>query len=188
VQPFGRRGSGAAAAPAATPTLPPTQAQALPPELVAALLRPPEQEATAQRPKVQKVARSLRGAVLAGLVVGLLNAAANATSFLSFGGLIAQVPLGEARLPFAVMLAAASLWGGARASALALLFAHTFLDRRGQTSYLAYSLAGGAASLAYALVVGAIGLDAGHQSFAIEVLSGMAAGFFYRLFAATERS
>ncbi len=119
-----------------------------------------------------------------------MDAAVNAASLLSFGsygGLIDQVPLGQAKVPIAVMLAGAGLWSGARASALALLFAHTFLNRRGQTSYLAYALAGGVASLAYALIVEALGFAAYH-SFIIDVLSGAAAGFFYRLFAATERN
>jgi hypothetical protein len=157
---------------------------------VATILRPAGEEIAPARPRAKKVAWSFRGAVLAGLVVGLLNAAVNATSVLSFGdygGLIDQTPLGQAKVPIAVMLAGAGLWSGARASALALLLAHTLLNRSGRTSYLAYALAGGAASLAYALVVGTLGFS-DHHSLIMDVLSGATAGFFYRLFAATERS
>ena len=55
-------------------------------------------------------------------------------------------------MPIAVLVAMAGLWSGARASAFALLFAHKILARLGQTSLLAYSLGGAAASLAYALI------------------------------------
>lgn len=195
-QPFGRRGrtiipsrptSGSTGFRPSRPDL-----VALPPQLVATILRPAGEgeEVEAKRPRVEKVAWSFRAAVLAGLVVGLLNAALNATSLLSFGdygGLINQVPLGQAKVPIALMLAGAGLWSGARSSAFALLFAHTFLNRRGKTSYVAYALAGGVVSLAYALIVGALGFAAPH-SFIIDVMSGAAAGFFYRLFAATERN
>jgi hypothetical protein len=188
-QPFGRRGRPAILAGSnhAAARIEPNQPNfaALPPDLVAALLRSPDQEHSAERPKARKVGWSLRAAVLAGLVVGLLNAAVNATSALELGGLLGQIPLGNAKLPFAVVLTAAGLWSGARASALALLFAHNFLNRRSRSTYLAYALAGGAASLAYALVVDALGLGAQH-SLAVDVLSGLAAGFFYRLFAASE--
>lgn len=191
VQPFGRRGRPAHTATAsafAGPALRQEQSSPLPPEVLSGILGTPEQEAAAERPKVQKVARSLRAAVLAGVVVVILNAAVNATSVLKFGGLIDSIPLGQTKLPFAVMLAVASLWGGARASAFVLLFAHSFLNRRGWTSIGAYILAGGAATLAYALIVQLIGLDGTDSSIAMELLSGMGAGFFYRLFAAVERS
>jgi hypothetical protein len=193
-QPFGRRGTPAISAgsgvraPRSRPNAP---ALDLPPALVATILHAPGEEvAAAERPSVTKVAWSFRGAVLAGFVVGILNAAVHATSLLSFGdydGLIGQLPLGQAKVPIAVMLAGAGLWSGARASALALLFAHNFLKRTGRTSYAAYALAGGAASLAYVLIVETLGLGA-HHSLMLDVLSGAAAGFFYRLFAATERT
>lgn len=191
VQPFGRRGgpTNSRPAPAFTDSAlrPQQQASALPPDVVAAILQSPDEEALAARPKVQRVAHSLRAAVLAGLVVGILNAALNATSFLSFGGLIDDIPLGQAKLPIAVTLAAAGLFGGARASAFVLIFAQRLLNRLGKTSYFAYMVGGGAASLVYVLIVQTLGLDSAHHPFIIEVLSGMAAGLFYRLFAAAER-
>jgi hypothetical protein len=152
-------------------------------------LHVPEEVVAHGRSSVAKVAWSFHGAVLAGLVVGMLDAAVHATSLLNlgeYGGLIEQTPLGQAKLPIAVMLAGAGLWSGARASALALLFAHNFLNRLGRTSYASYALAGGAASFAYVLILEMLGFGA-HHSLVLDVLSGVAAGFFYRLFAATER-
>lgn len=189
VQPFGRRGGNPrpASAFADLALRPQQQASALPPDVLAAILRSPDEEASAERPKVHKVAWSLRSAVLAGLLVGILNAAFNATSLISSGGLLDQIPLGQAKIPMAVMLVAAGFLSGARASAFVLLFAHKILSRLDRTSYIAYALAGGAASAAYALIVEVLGLDAAQHFFAVEILSGMAAGFFYRLFAAAER-
>jgi len=193
---FGRRGTAAASANSgARPSryYPPNTPSVLPPELVATILRRPGEDIAVERPKVTKVTKvtwSFRGAVLAGLVVGILNAAFNATSLLSFGsydGLLGEIPLGQAKVPILVLVAGAGLWSGARASALALLFAHNVLNRLGRTSYSAYALAGGAASLVYAVIVETLGLGA-HHSLILDMLSGAAAGFFYRLFTATERT
>ncbi len=159
----------------------------VPPELLAAILPSPERNGPAERPKVHKVAWSFRGAVLAGLVAGLLSAAVKATSVLDLGGVLGAVPLGEAKVPFAVALAAAGLWGGARSGALVLLVAHYLLNRFGKTSHMAYALAGAAASLVYVFIAELLGFASIH-ALTGDVLSGAAAGFFYRLFAATERS
>jgi hypothetical protein len=164
----------------------PRRADAVPPELLATILQSPERNGPVERPKVHKVAWSFRGAVLAAGVAGLLSAAVKATSVLDLGGILGAVPLGEAKVPFAVALAAAGLWGGARSSALVLLVAHYLLNRFGKTSYMAYALAGAAASLVYVFVAELLGFAAIH-ALTGDVLSGAAAGFFYRLFAVTER-
>lgn len=184
-QTFGRRGRPAPAPGAPRGASAGPSAPDLPPQLIAALLRPQQPENAAEPAKAGKIAWSLRAAVLAGLVAGLLNAAVRATSILDLGGLFDQVPLGEAKMPVAVMLVAAGLWGGARASALALLCAHSLLGRLGRTGYLAYALCGAAASLAYALLATALGFGPDH-SLIVDGLSGLAAGFFYRLFAARQ--
>lgn len=184
-QPFGRRGRQASSAASGAPRF--RSSPALAPELLATILQPAIGDGTAERPKVHKVAWSFRGAVLAGLVAGLLSAAAKATAVLNLGGVLGAVPLGEAKVPLAVALAAAGLWGGARSGALVLLVAHYLLNRFGKTSYTAYALAGAAASLAYVLIAELLGFTAIHALVG-DVLSGAAAGFFYRLFAATERS
>ncbi|MEI9915639.1 MAG: hypothetical protein WDN29_07305 [Methylovirgula sp.] len=82
---------------------------------------------------VISVAWSVRAAVLGGLIVGLINAAARATTFLSFGGLagadklplentllnqfapeaLGHASLGQATVPIAVLVALAGLWAGA---------------------------------------------------------------------------
>lgn len=184
VRPFGRRGvpparSSLADHAAASPA-------SIPPSVLAAILQHPH-EASAERPDIEKrhvgkVARSLRAAVLAGLIVGLLNAALNATSLISSGGLLDELPLGQAKMPISIMLVAAGLFSGARSSAFVLLFAHKILTKLGRTSYFAYAFAGAGASLACALIVQALGLGETH-SLVSETLSGLGAGFFYRLFA-----
>jgi hypothetical protein len=201
---FGRRGIAPAPRSASVEPRPrPLEkfAPELPRELVAAVLGNPAGSGAArpQLSEITSVGWSFRAAVLAGLIVGLLNAAARATSFLSFGTLggldklplgnigLGQISLGEAQVPIMLLIAMAGLWSGARASALALLFAHKILARLGRTSLLAYSLGGAAASLAYALIAALLWADATPLSIATEALSGLGAGLFYRLFAATER-
>ncbi len=181
----------------------------LSPDLIASVVRGsgPRPAASMSHAAVTSVRWSVRAAVLAGLIVGLFNAAARATTFLSFGGLagadklplentllnqfapdaLAHATLGQATLPIAVLVAMAGLWSGARASAFALLFAHKILARLGQTNLITYSLAGAAASLAYALIAGLLWAETTPLSIALETLSGLGAGFFYRLFAPTER-
>jgi hypothetical protein len=205
-KPFGRRGRAeplARAAPqpafAARSAPKPVVAPDLPPEVVAAVLGGSSdlrQSAFAGQSQVKSVGWSFRAAVLAGLIVSLVNAAAQATRFSSFGGLdklpfgqtlLGQISFGEVTVPLTLLAALAGLWSGARASALALLFAHKILARLGHTSLMAYSLGGAAACLAYALLAGLLGGAMTPVSIAMEALSGLGAGFFYRLFAATER-
>ena len=204
-KPFGRRGR------LETPAAPPRPVFAarsvptsiaapdLSPEVAAAVLGGSSGlrgSAFASQPQVKSVGWSFRAAVLAGLIVGLVNAAAQATSFSSFGDLdklplgqtlLGQISFGEATVPLTLLAALAGLWSGARASALALLFAHKILARLGHTSLMAYSLGGAAACLAYALLTGLLGGAMTPISIAMQALSGLGAGFFYRRFAATER-
>lgn len=203
-QPFGRRGRPVASSAAgrgpekAAVNLTP----AVSPELLAAVVgRQSGLRAVVHTglPDVSKVGWSFRAAVLAGLIVGLFNAAAQATSFLGFGASspldrlplghtpFGQISLGQAGMPLTVLIAIAGLWDGARASAFTLLFAHKILTRRGRTSFVAYSLGGAAASLIYALIAALLWTDATPLSISLDALSGLGAGFFYRLFAATER-
>lgn len=205
-KPFGRRGRLAAPAPpaprpafAARSAAKPVAAPDLAPEVVAAVLGGTSglrESAFASQSRVKSVGWSFRAAVLAGLIVSLVNAAAQATRFSSFGSLeklpfgsalLGQISIGEATVPLTLLAALAGLWSGARASALALLFAHKILARLGHTSLMAYSLGGAAACLAYALLAGLLGGAMTPVSIAMEALSGLGAGFFYRLFAATER-
>jgi hypothetical protein len=200
-QPFGRRGRPAASSvPHLAPAKPVTNLVAdVPPEVIAAVLEGRSSlRATAHPtspPPVQRVGWSFRAAVLAGLIVGLFNAAAQATSFLSFGSLGALgklslfggLSLNQANVPLTVLIAMGGLWSGARASAWTLLVAHKILGRLGQTSLTAYSLGGAAACLAYALIASLFWADPTPLSVVLDTLSGLGAGFFYRLFAVTER-
>jgi hypothetical protein len=203
-QPFGRRGrvekpaGSRVAMPAPTAELAPN----ISPDVIAAVMGGPSSVRTmaqASMAAVTRVAWSFRAAVLAGLIVGLFNAAARATTFVSFGSLGAfdklplgalgssQISLGQANVPLTVLIAMAGLWSGARASALALLFAQKALARLGQTSLFAYSVGGAAASLAYSIIAALLWADATPLSIALDALSGLGAGFFYRLFAPTVR-
>ncbi len=207
-KPFGRRdridAPATRFASSATPASRAVSAPAtdLPPEVVAAVLNGSgglRETALAGRSQIKSVGWSWRAASLAGLIVGLVNAAARATTFLSFGSLggLDKLPLGqtlfgqislcEASVPLTLLVALAGLWSGARSSAVALFAAHFILARSGRTSLTAYSLGGAAASLAYALLASLIGDTATPLSIAMETLSGLGAGFFYRLFAATQR-
>jgi hypothetical protein len=201
-QAFGRRGHPAASgAPRLVPEKPVTSlAPDVPPEVIAAVLNGRSSlRATAQapgRPQVHRVGWSFRAAVLAGLIVGLFNAAARATTFLSFGSLGAfgqlslfgGLSLNQANVPISLLAATAGLWSGARASAWTLLFTHKILARLGHTSLTAYGLGGAAACLVYAFGAALFGADTTLYSVLLEGLSGLGAGFFYRLFAVTERS
>jgi hypothetical protein len=204
VKTFGRRGLAPPPRNPARENLRPKQGSTpeLPREIVAAVMvdRRANAGGHPKPPQVTRVGWSFRAALPAGLIVGLLSAATRVTGFLGFGargGLdtlplgnigLGQISLGEAKAPILAAIAIAGLFSGARASALALLFAHKILARLGRTSLLAYSLGGAAASLAYALVAAVFWADATPLSVGTEALSGLGAGFFYRLFAASERA
>jgi hypothetical protein len=185
-QPFGRRGL--APQKPASPNMPARVGAAatteLPANLVAAIVRPAGREAeTPGRPRV-KVARSLRAAFLAGLCVGFFNAAINVAGISGVANEL--VPLiGTSGLPLPVMFLVIGLWRAARTTGLALLVSHRILDRLGQTSPAAYALGGGIVNLAYAAAVQVLAPDWHHSAFIVEFASGLAAGFFYRLFAGT---
>ena len=92
-----------------------------------------------------------------------------------------------------------SLWSGAEATASTVLFAHQILRRMRDTSLVTYTLAGGvvAGALAYLTmtlgglkgedalsgVLHSIGNAGPEHGWLVELATGAAAGFFYRLFA-----
>ncbi len=133
-----------------------------------------------------EVPRSLRAAVLAGIVVACGLAGLDATEKLAaLRGLTEAMPdRPEVRLVVPALILLAVL-GGGRSAATSLLLAHGALRRTGQTGHVAYALGGGAAAaaLAAALML-VLGLEPAH-GFAIDILAGAAGGFFYRVFAGT---
>lgn len=135
-----------------------------------------------------EVPRSLRAAVLAGIVVGCGLAGLDATEKLAALHSLGDALPGQAELRLllpALMLLA--IVGGGRSAATSLLVAHNVLTRMRQTGHLAYALGGGVASVLFAglflLVLG----HAPEHGIAIDVLAGAAGGFFYRVFAGTRR-
>lgn len=160
------------------------------PELVAALVRPAS-EALEPHPARGDAADlvvpySFRAAILAGLIVAILVAAANA-SFADMTRTSAAnldiLPLGNAKAPLVVALILAALWSGARTSALCLLVAHRLLARMRRTSLPAYAIASGMIALAVAFVLQLLGDDPGPGGLGMDLFAGLTAGLFYRFFA-----
>ncbi len=189
-QPFGRRGR--VPAPAARPARPgaaprlPLPTAGVPPEIVAALLHPEGEAASGTRRDGEIVPRSFRAAILAGFIVAILNAAANATFAAEAQASLSHFSFGSANVPIVVALLFAALWSGARTSALCLLVAHRLLAAMARVSPISYAIAGGGIALAFALLMQAFGNAPGPGGFGMEVVSGMGAGLFYRLFAGTQ--
>ena len=181
-QPFGRRGATAAKSEAPAP-----QIKTLPPELVASLLHPEAAESAPDVRGADRVRRSFRAAVLAGLIVAIFDAAANATFAADATAGLHDFSLGSAQVPVAAALLIGALWSGGSSSAACLLVAHRLLTRMSRTSYSDYVLGGGAAALILTLIMFVLGGGQGPRGLAIAAVSGMISGYFYRLFAGTTR-
>jgi len=187
-QPFGRRGLPSATARVPPRPAPQAKALSLPqkplsPELVATLLQPEGQESAGFARQSGKVPRSFRAALLAGLIVACLNAAANATFAASATRDLGMFSFGSANVPVLVALLLGALWSGARTSAACLLIAHRLLAAWGRTSPAYYVLGGGVAAVGLALLTHVLDGGMTPTVLAMDAFSGMVAGFFYRLFA-----
>ena len=140
------------------------------------------------------VPRSVRAALLAGLVVGFCLAGLDATrADATLRRLAGLVPGGAPQmLPVVILL---GLFGGARAAAANLLFSHWLLRRMGWSGHLAYTVGGGMVAACVATLTrgliddGLIEPDMlrGH-GWAVDVAAGAGAGFFYRVFAGSARA
>lgn len=192
-QPFGKRGRlpAPARAVSARPALSNAPAAVeLPADLLAAIVRPGarDEPVRANAGKIL-VARSLRAALLAGLCVGFFSVAMNAAArpSLALTALSAQLGplLGQSLLPLPALSIVLGLWSGARTSMISLLLMQRLLNHFGLTQHFAYALGGGGASVAYSALIHAAGLGLAQQNFGLEFLTGLGAGFFYRLFAGT---
>ena len=157
----------------------------MPPEVIAALLSP-NGERTSRRVvrDGEKVPRSFRAAILAGLIVAIVSAATNATFAAEASQDLSFFSFGSANAPIIVALLLAALWSGARTSALCIFVTHRVLASMQRTSHLSYGIAGGLVALAFALLMQALGKSPGPGGLAMDVLTGVGAGMFYRLFAA----
>jgi hypothetical protein len=191
VQPFGRRGRAPVTPDSKAPRSPPSDgglATPLPRDLVAAVLQEPGGNDAAPARRVEKVPRSYRAAILAALVVAVFNAATNATFAASTTKELSGVSFGWANMPVAVALILGALWSGGRTSALCLLIAHRLLAALEQTSLVSYMIGGGAVALVFAVAMQLVGIAPGPGGIGVDVISGVGAGLFYRLFAGTQRS
>jgi hypothetical protein len=184
-QPFGKRGRTVVAPLRPQPLQTGEPAARLPADLVAAIIRPAAAEADAGDVAGKAaVPRSFRAALLAGLCVGFFNAALNMTEVSAFGEKIALI-LGQTTLPLTAIALVIGIWSGARTTALTLLVTHRILAYLGWTRPVAYALGGGVVAAIFAAVMQALGGGLSHHDFGVEFISGLGAGFFYRLFAGT---
>ena len=133
-----------------------------------------------------EVPRSLRAAILAGIVVACGLAGLDATAKIAaLRGVTEAMPDTPGIRLLAPALILLAVLGGGRSAATSLLLAHGALRRMGQTGHLAYALAGGvAAAAAAAALMLVLGFPPAH-GFVVDILAGAAAGFFYRVFAGT---
>jgi hypothetical protein len=145
-------------------------------------MREVREEAPEARP-ARTITWSWRAAMLSGLIVACLQAGASVVAARSGIDLIPGVHIGtEGKASALVPLVIASgLWSGAENSATALLISHFFLKRMGTTSVPAYAFGGAAAGLLYAGLMTLIGGD--DTALLPAAAAGLAAGFFYRIFA-----
>ncbi|WP_219319543.1 hypothetical protein [Methylovirgula sp. HY1] len=164
---------------------PSRQTKALSPELIASLLQSEAAESATQIRRAGKVRRSFRAAILAGLIVAILNAAASATFAAHAMAGLHDFSLGSAQVPVAAALIIGALWSGGSSSATCLLVVHRLLARMGRTSYSAYVLGGGAVALTLSLIMFPLDGGQGPRGLALVAVSGMVTGYFYRLFAGT---
>jgi hypothetical protein len=192
-QSFGRRGHPPeqlrrAPPPSVTRRASPQPAHNVPPELVAAITRRDSEKVAPATRGDEIVQRSFRAAILAGFVVAILNAAANATFTTQAQASLGPFSIGAGNAPMVIALLLAALWSGARTSALCLLVAHRLLAALRRTSPFAYAIAGGGIALAFGLLMQSIGRAPEPGGLGLEALLGAGAGLFYRLFAGTQRN
>jgi hypothetical protein len=187
---FGKRGRPpplrAAPPPRPAPAVSETSESGVPLSDLAAALMPSPADAEADERRARRtVPYSLRAGLLAGLVVSLMQAglvivAAKAQSA-SLAGLAAMTGVSpQDMLPLVV---AGSLLDGAQATGFTVLTAHSVLKRFAVTGHAAYALGGAAAAAVYAVGALLLGFGAPAHGWAIELATGLGAGFFYRVFA-----
>jgi hypothetical protein len=130
------------------------------------------------------VPASGRAAFLAGLVVACLHASLDLGTSVALGQKLGTLPIGGRTLPIVPLILLGSLWSGARSSAIGLFFVRALLGRMQVTNITAYALCGGFLAFLYALIAQALGWG-DLEALPIDVATGLAAGFLYRLFAGT---
>ena len=184
-QPFGKRNRTVAAAVPTRPSPPRVDLQDDAHRAFFAAARG-ESDTNGLTASAVEVPRSLRAAVLAGIVVACGLAGLDAAEQIAtLRGLTEAMPDQSGVPLLAPALILLAVLGGGRAAATSLLLAHGALKRTGQTGHLAYALGGGAAAAALAAALMLVLGHAPAHGFAIDILAGAAGGFFYRVFAGT---
>jgi hypothetical protein len=200
-KPFGRRNlpapATAPAAVAARPTVPPAfsdpdfcdpvsaEASEAILKMTAALTEERQKallEKTAQGACV--VPASGRAALLAGLVVACLHVSLDLGTAIALGQRLGTISVEGRTVPLVPLILAGSLWSGARSSAIVLFFIRALLSRLEMTHIGSYAVCGGLVAFLYAITMQALGWG-DPSTLAVDVATGLAAGFFYRLFAGT---
>ena len=129
---------------------------------------------------------SMRAAILAGLFASLLQAGmvvASAQGVVEIiPGLKVDVGQGSLLTPLIILT---GLWGGAHVAASAVMLSHFLLRRLGRVAALDYALAGCAAGAADAFMTTL--LFGGAHGLLAQAMTGLAAGYFFRLFAGVRR-
>lgn len=164
--------------PGAAPVFP--AATSLPMDMAAFL---DQERAVSPRPVQAVVPNSARAGVLAGLVASFLHAGVGIEHSAALGSQLGTIVVNGFPLPVTPMLIAASLWRGARVSALAIFAVHAVLRRMDRTGLADYATGGAIVAGLFAGVIQAIGLGAPEQGWLFEVGTGLMAGLLYRLFA-----
>jgi len=130
------------------------------------------------------VSNSKRAVTLAGLVAACLYVSLDLASILAFGQQISTT-YNNYHVPTTALLISGSIWLGARASFISLMFVRMIMSRLETTEPAAYAVCGGLVSLAYSLIF----RDEGPmhvEALVLDMATGIAAGFFYRIFAGTK--
>jgi hypothetical protein len=186
---FGRRGtpaSGRAPLAVASPEAagrPGPGEPAAPLEIARTLMREVRAEAP-DPPSARAIAWSWRAAFLSGLAVACLQAGASVVAARGGIDLVPGLHIGTQGKASALvpLIIASGLWEGAENSATSLAISHFLLKRLGATSVRAYTLGGAAAGLFYAWLTTLIG-GGDNAALLPTAAAGLAAGFFYRIFA-----
>jgi len=132
------------------------------------------------------VPKSVRAALLAGLVVALLHTSLDLGTIIALGQQSGTVSVGGHTMPMGPMLLIDGLLSGARWSTIGLLSVRALLTQLERTGFGAYALCGGGVALLYALLMQTLGWGDQVADLPMDIGTGAAAGFFYRLFAGTK--
>lgn len=176
----------AAAKPAATPDPVASEVSEALSQFAASLAKE-RRDAAKEKPERGPVTvpKSWRAALLAGLVVACLHAGLDIGTNIALGQRLGAVTLGGRSVSLVPLIILGSLWSGAESSAFSLFIVRAILSGLAMTHPIAYALCGGVFALAYAYLAQALGLG-DLSSLPADIATGLACGFFYRVFAGTK--